>query len=84
MHSVEACAMLCRRKYEAGAAARQHWAICDGWRIRRIIERLYNTLNPTKVAELPRIFAKYAGQERELYRTVCEVYGVEPEDFVWQ
>mmetsp|Transcript_67866 Transcript_67866/g.107633 ORF Transcript_67866/g.107633 Transcript_67866/m.107633 type:complete len:708 (+) Transcript_67866:47-2170(+) len=51
-------------------------------RLRELIKGIYERKNPEKLAELDRLFEKYAGKEMTMYRFICNKYGVKPIRFI--
>jgi len=49
-----------------------------------LITKVYEEKNQSKLADLPKLFQKYAGREHELYTNVCEKYEVDSDAFLAQ
>ena len=49
-----------------------------------MIRRIYAEKRPEKLNELDRLMAKYRDREHELYKLVCEKYGVDADEFKTQ
>merc|ERR1719460_960287 len=67
------------QKEELNGAVKVEDTVLPVERYQDLIRELYTEHNPSKLESLDNLFAKWAGKEKDLYTTICQKYGVEPQ-----